>query len=180
MERFSIDKITGFEIVENPVIILDFRGIEFYSTVDLSNAKKFNLPPGTYILKQGEINPLKIPIRYRLNSLPPIERFYPSPINFEIVFENNPNKASIDWREKRIIFDPALIQKSLPELYFILFHEFAHQFYQNEIAVDALAENLMLKKGFNPSQTGSAPITTLSEKQIERKKDAVIRNIKFR
>jgi hypothetical protein len=45
-----------------------------------------------------------------------------------------------------------------------------HSKYKTEKYADLFAANEMLKKGYNPSQIGVAPIDSLSEMQYERKR----------
>lgn len=180
MTDLKLNKITGFEIINDkiPVEILDYRGIPFYDNNDIIKPKYFNLPEGEYKIKSGEFIQLNEPIKYHLNSLPPFERKFDFPTNFEIIFDENPAKGTIFWKDKIILFDEKLKDLPLPELYFMLFHEFAHAKYKTEKYVDRLAENMMLEHGFNPTQTALAPINSLSTKQYERKKDALDRHLK--
>lgn len=152
-----------------PVIIRDFRNKLFYSTEGLRPVTYFSLPEGQYYIEKGDIEliPFKRPKLYRL---PLPERNLKPPFNYNVIFDINPNKCTIQWRKKRIIFDNSLKDYTLPELYFILYHEFAHAIYTTEKYADLMAANLMLKKGYNPSQIGAAPITSLSNKQLYRKK----------
>lgn len=164
---------TGFQNLtpQRPVIIRDFRGKMFYSTEQIKNpVEKFNLPEGLYKLIEGNIKPLPKPVEYKLSPMPKPQRNYPSPLKFKIEFGINPNKCSIIWQKKKIIFDNNLKSLSLPELFFILYHEYGHRLYKEEKYADLFASNLMLKKGFNDSQIAKAPITSLSVHQFDRKK----------
>jgi len=172
-QQLSLKKKTGFVNLqpERPVIIRDMRGKIFYSTEMLEQEiKKFNMPPGNYQLISGVIAPMKEPVKFPLSVIPRPERNYPNPFDFKIVFGFNPNKCSIIWRKKTILFDDKLKSKTEPELYFILFHEFGHKLYKTEKYADLYASNAMLLKGFNNSQIGNAPITSLSSGQWDRKK----------
>jgi hypothetical protein len=113
---------------------------------------------------------LSAPVSFDLVALPKPERNYPLPYDYAVEFDSNPNKCTIKWMEKRIIFDDELKSCSLPELMFILNHEFGHAYYTTEKFADLWARNEMIKKGYNPSQIGSAPVTSLSEIQYKRKK----------
>jgi hypothetical protein len=176
-----ISKKTGFKNMSpsKVIIIRDFRGVLFYSTEGLNIVKEFNLPPGTYFIDSGNIKPLKIPVSYKMAKLPIAERNLKPPFNFTVMFSENPNKCSIIWGEKTIIFDTKLKEKTLPELDFILFHEFAHSRYKTEKYADLCATNLMKKRGYNPSQIGMAPITSLSEMQFSRKQNIVNNIIRY-
>lgn len=171
MKRLTLHKKTGFLNLTptRPVVIRDFRGIMFYDTTGLRNVKRFNLPEGVYFIDNGNIVPMKHPVKHRLNKVPLRERKLNAPFNFKVYFGNNPNKCTISWTDKTIFFDNKLKFKTLPELYFILFHEYSHSVYGTEKYADLMASNLMKIKGFNPSQIGSAPITSLSKKQKKRK-----------
>lgn len=172
MKEFYLNSKTGFIIKDEtkPVIIRDFRGMSFYNTEPiLPKVKFFNLPMGKYFLDSGAIVRMLNPVKYKLFKLPTFERYREVPKRFKIVFANNPNKCTIDWNRRKIIFDHALKDYTLPELDFIRFHEFAHSRYMTEKYCDLLAINFMLVKGYNISQIGRAQITSLSDNAIDRK-----------
>ncbi len=177
MVSLILNKKAGFINLtpEQPVIIRDFRGKLFYSTEGLRPVKSFNLPQGTYLIDRGNIKQVGF-IKPKLYPIPEPERRLKAPFDFKIEFANNPNKCTIQWTKKRIVFDYELKEKSLPELFFILYHEYSHALYKTEKYADLFAANLMLKKGYNPSQIGKAPLTSLSNQQFERK-HFLIRNI---
>jgi hypothetical protein len=173
MKVLKIDKKTGFKNLtpERPILIRDFRGKIFYNTEKLSKpVQMFNLPQGVYNLVEGNIKPMAKPVDFKLSPMPKPERNYPNPYNFKIMFGINPNKCSIIWTKKTILFDNKLKELSLPELIFILNHEYGHRLYHTEKYADLYATNKMLKDGYNDSQIGTAPITSLSSGQYERKK----------
>lgn len=180
MTGLILSKKTGFKnnSLSIPVIIRDFRGKMFYSTEGMSHVKSFNMPEGQYFIQSGNITALHSAIKYKLIKLPKPERQLQPPIDFLIEFGENPNKCTISWVDKRIFFDNALLAKTLPELYFILYHEFGHSLYGIEKWADAMSANIMLSKGYNPSQIGKAPITSLSSFQSERKKHIVSKLLK--
>ncbi|MFA7302011.1 MAG: hypothetical protein WC069_06895 [Candidatus Shapirobacteria bacterium] len=172
MQEITLNKKTGFRNLtpSKIVVINDFRGLPFYSTEEIGNpVKEFNLPEGKYYLVCGNIAKMVKPVKYRLAPLPIPQRNLKPPFDFNVIFSENPNKCSILWGKKVIVFDYSLKEKSLPELWFILFHEFSHARYSTEKYADLSASNLMKVKGFNPSQIGNAPITSLSSIQFERK-----------
>lgn len=171
MRRLFVSKKTGFRNLNTsiPILIRDQRGIIFYDSAFLKNQPtKFNMPQGLYFIESGSFTPLSSPVKYRLVSLPYPERRYPNPFNFNIKFGRNPNKCSIIWAAKTILFDDAFKEKSLPICDFVLCHEFSHQRYKTEKYADLFAGNLMKIMGYNPSQIGTAPLESLSDKQIER------------
>lgn len=180
MEPFILHKKTGFrnKTPKNPVIIRDFRGKLFYSTEGLKPVHFFNLPEGSYLKDAGSIVMLNKPVKKTFIKLPPPERNFKAPLNFNVVFGVNPNKCTIQWDKKRIIYDNSLKNATIPTLYFILFHEFAHALYTNEAFADICAANYMLQKGFNESQIGIAPINTLSHFQYKRKKFLISKLLK--
>lgn len=172
MNTIIIPQKTGFYIIDpfNPVNIRDFRNKLFYSTEPLlPKVKNFNLPVGKYFVENGLIRVLKEPVKYPLLRMPKPERKLISPFDFEIIVKDNPNKCTINWNKKTITFDPEIMEKSLSEIYFILYHEYGHQLFNTEKYADLVACNYMLRKGFNPSQIASAPILSLSERAQERK-----------
>lgn len=160
-----------------PISILDYRGISFYRPDMVVDS--FNLPVGKYVVDSGAFTPMSSPINFKLESLPMAETaFAVPPTNFKIVFQQNPNKCTIFWNEKMIVFDTSFEDKPLPELYFIYFHELGHSKYgyqrlytmkQAEAFCDQYASNEMLRMGFNPSQIIKAPKDSLSSKQNYRK-----------
>lgn len=176
-----LEKKTGFKNtrLDVPIIIDDFRGINFYDSRNVKKpVEKFNLPAGKYVVKSGYFKSLPVPVKFAKNKLPVRERmFKPNPKNFDILFRPTKHKAFISWKEKIIVFDPALKGRKLNELFYILFHEYAHQFYVTESKTDALAENMMIDEGFNPSQIHSAIVTVLSDRQKVRKARTVKRLI---
>ena len=172
MFTLSVNKKTGFRITDpyKPVVIRDFRGVMFYDTEPiLPRATEFNLPPGKYMVDAGQFKELPTPVNYSLLKLPPFERYYKKPYNFKIIFGYNPNKCTIFWDKKIILFDDALKDLPLPQLDFIRFHEFSHARFKTEKYADLMAVNYMLTKGYNPIQIGESPILSLSSKQYLRK-----------
>lgn len=185
MRKLVVDKKTGFKIKDfyRPVIIRDERGILFYSTEDLlPRTTEFNLPAGTYFIDSGTFVSMSMPVPYTMIKLPPAQRwFYPSVGNFPVKFINNPNKCSVDWDNRVILFDHSFKEKPLPVIDFILSHEIGHKYYPGQTVVngklenegecyaDWFAANRMIKKGYNPSQIGFAQLDSLSDKQRKRK-----------
>lgn len=172
MRKIVVNKKTGFKVSNPymPLIIRDQRGKLFYDNESrIPKVRNFNLPKGIYYVDKGYINPLERPVNYQMPKLPKKQRNRKFPFHFKSVFADNPNKCTIHWNLNTIVFDHALKEMTLPELYFILFHEFAHAKYSNEDLADLGSAYLMLKHGFNPSQIVKAPIDSLSSKQIPRK-----------
>lgn len=179
MRKLTIDKVTGFKITDpfKPVVIRDFRGTRFYSTESmLPRVKKFNLPPGTYFVDSGYFQKLPFPVRYNLIRLPFPQRLLPAPKSFTIMFGRNPNKCTIFWDEKVILFDDSFREKPLPELNFIKYHEFGHAKYKDEHLADIYAANSMLRNGYNISQTGMAPLQSLSDSADALKRKSIVVN----
>jgi len=171
MGSFTIADKQGFKVIDpyKPVIIRDNRGILFYSTEDLlPRVFEFNLPHGNYISDLGNFKPSSL-VHYPLAKLPSFERDRNIPSDFSIEFANNQAKCSVLWNERKIIFDNKLKDWPLPNLMFILYHEYGHAKYTTEKYCDLYASNFMLIRGFNPSQIARAQILSLSEKQEHRK-----------
>ncbi len=170
--RLFLDKKTGFEVndIFKPINIRDFRGVLFYSTEGMTpNVARFNLPAGEYWVDSGNFRALPRPNQVTLSTLPFPERFYPSSDSFKIMFGNNPNKCTIYWNKKLILFDSSFKEKPLSYIDLILFHERGHSLYETEKYADLYATNEMLKKGYNESQIGTAHLETLSSNQYDRK-----------
>ncbi len=172
MKRLNLGIKTGFRVNDpyKPILIRDNRLILFYETESLlPKVKYFNMPAGSYWVEKGYFSETLFPRIYPLAVLPQPERIMPDPTGFEIIFDSNPNKCSVLWDEKVIIFDTAFRSKPEPEIYFILFHEYGHQMYETEKFADLFAANMMKQKGFNPSQIRGAHDNSLSDQQTERK-----------
>jgi len=177
LRKLSVTKKTGFKITDPsmPVIIRDNRHILFYSTESqVPNVWYFNLPAfGTYFVESGSFTPMEKPVEYEHVEIPEIQRrFLVSPYNFKIVWGINPNKCSIMWNRKTILFDSQFKDKPLTQVFFILYHEFAHLYSKDESICDHISSNYMKEKGFNPSQISSA-LSALSDRQIVRKTELV-------
>ncbi len=197
MRSFTLNEKTGFQINEpnTPVNIRDERGILFYTTEPILPTYFFNLPKGRYFVDSGNFTPLRSPVNFRLQKLPPAEKaFGIKPTHFKIEFAPNPDKCTIYWPEKLIVYDTSFEDKPQPQTQFIFEHECGHSMYgyqrpgsdreaylQNKIPgvkyfyneaegyCDMYASNEMLKKGYNPSQIMAAPRETLSDRQEMRK-----------
>lgn len=179
MRQLNVSKITGYKITDpyKPVVIRDFRGVLFYSTESLlPKVKEFNLPPGTYFVDSGYFVPMQFPVWYNLVKLPFPQRLLPAPKDFTVCFGYNPNKCTIFWDDKVILFDDSFREKPLPEIYFIKYHEFGHAKYKDEYLADLYAANSMLKNGFNIWQTGMAPIESLSDQESAMRRKSIIVN----
>jgi hypothetical protein len=187
VRKLVVTKKTGFTINDpsKPLIIRDNRGLLFYSTEQLLPNKKitcFNMPGfGNFWIETGGVSARIAPIHYPYAELPELQRRenpitkeeFPDPFNFDVQFGNNPNKCTIKWSEHVIFFDNQFKEKPLPQVFFILGHEYAHTFFESETLCDQMAGNYMKDLGFNPSQIGAAPILALSEKQYQRKVNMV-------
>ncbi len=174
MREIYLNKKTGFKIVNpyRPVVIIDSNSRIFYSTESLlPRVDSFNLPSNMKLFAdKGHFRSMDKPVSYPLVRLPVRERFTkPSPFRFKIEHKYNPNTCSIDWRRKRIIFDNSILELPIPDQWFILYHEFGHKLYKTEEHADKFARNMMIKRGFNPSQILLAPYRTLNDKNNYRK-----------
>lgn len=181
MRALHVSKKTGFKVTDPaaPVNIRDDRGILFYTTEPILPVYEFNLPEGDYFVDSGSFKEMSNPISFKLATLPKSERLFSiPPYGFKVLFEDNPNKCTIFWKEGCIVFDKSFAERPLPQLYFIYFHELGHSRYgygklytkdESEAYCDLYASNQMLKMGFNPSQIIAAPRESLSCKQDFRK-----------
>jgi len=187
MYALNIAKKTGFTVVDRntPIVIRDNRGILFYDTTPITpRVQKFNLPRGKYIVDSGNFKIRPKPVKYRLAELPIYcnRVGYPSPSKFKIMYGDNPNKCSVIWDKKVIVFDNSFKEKPRSHVYFILMHEWAHRYFngQREDCCDIWASNAMKILGYNPSQIGLAQIYSLSDAQNFRKNVLVNKLIKSR
>ena len=172
----EITEKTGFKNLKRsiPIIIKDHRDIMFYDSRLLRKPPDtFNLPAGKYYVQSGVFKSLPKPVNFKKIDLPKPTRQRPLPTDFEIKFEDRPDKAQINWDAKTITFDNSFLRAPLPTVYFILFHEYGHAYYDGtkdgEKYCDAFAHNMMIDRGFNPSQSGLSSILSLSDRQLERK-----------
>jgi hypothetical protein len=191
-KNLEVHQKTGFHNPDPsmPVVILDERGIPFYdSTLYENKPGMFNMPPGKYIVMSGRLHEMNSPVEYPLLPVKPVHRRKrANPEMFPVEFVNNPqHRATIDWFDKKIYFDNSLAEMPMPNLIYVLFHEFGHRFYgcecsgrsrcpkckEAEEQCDRYAQNRMLERGYNPSQIGEAILGTLSAKQYNRKERVV-------
>lgn len=183
MRKLVLDKVTGFRVKDptKPVLIRDSNGFVFYDTeILVPKVTYFNMPVGTYFVETGFISPSLFPRVYNLADLPLPQRDRRKPFDFKIEFGYNPNKCSIIWDEKRILFDNSFLDKPQYEVFFILFHEYGHALYETEKYADLYASNMMKIRGYNPSQIIYAQMNSLSPQQFERKKflnEQLIKNL---
>lgn len=190
-KNLELEQMTGFHNPNPsiPILILDERGIPFYDTSQLANQpSRFNLPAGRYIVMSGKFYRMA-PVEYPLLPIATPHRYKrKNPERFEIVFTENPaHKCTIDWDTEKIYFDNSFRDMPLPNLVYVLYHEYGHRYYgcnclkksgckkcaEAELQCDRYAQNRMLETGYNPSQIGEAIIGTLSSKQFPRKKAVV-------
>ena len=173
MYRLNIPEKTGFRVLNPnaPILIRDKWGKLFYTTETMTpKVRAFNLPRGEYIVETGLISEEKIPVIFKLPTMPSPERVLPfDPSTFKIIFAPNPSKCTINWFTRVIKFDTSFKEKSIPVFRYILYHEFGHKFFKTEKYCDLFAVCKMLNEGFNPSQIGRAQIETLSDKADYRK-----------
>ena len=171
MQKMSLDKKTGFSTLL-PFKIFDSTGFLFYSDSFVSKIKEgkrlfFNLPKGNY-LYNGIFEKLPKPVKHKEIVLPDSERSIPND-GYKIIFGYNPNKCSIFYDKKIILFDNSLKKIPMYMKFYIYYHEQGHHKYKTEKFADLFAAKKMLELGFNPSQIGYSSLETLSEKQQDRK-----------
>ena len=152
-----------------PVEIFDTTGAIFYVVKPKKGKAVFNLPKGTYYLnefKRFEIKKGKL-YQYPMIPLPKKDRNLKRPRRFKLKFGTNPNKATVNLLNATIFFDQDFYNSlNRTQKEFILCHELGHYFYKggsqkNEQKCDAFACNMLLTKGYNPSQIDAAQKSTL-------------------
>ena len=148
--------------------IFDAKGrLYYYRLADGGNS--FNLRCGKYYT-DSKIVSLPQPLQYITPTVPEPEK--PSKDNFpDITLDiyENPNKASVNIKTGYIRLDPKFLDKPLPFITFVLFHEISHNKYFTEWKCDVNSANEMLKRGYNPTQCYYANYYCLSGKQGKRK-----------
>ena len=161
---------SGFTCSDPLILILDSNGKEFYKKENTSKKGyiHFNLPAGKY---HTQNNLHRVSFRkYDLPAIPkPNHKKETKP--FKIVFDENPNKCSINTKTGLVIFDNSFKDQPKYVIDFILWHEYAHYFYsgegqKSEKNCDTYAQRQMLRQGYNPSQISIAIATTLSDNTL--------------
>jgi hypothetical protein len=178
MRPLNIDKKTGFRSTM-PFLINDQRNIIFYSsdfTDKIASGKplEFNMMPGKFMY-DGNFVKLDSPVPVK-NIATPLKERNVKAGRFDIQFGNNPNKCTIFYDAKVILFDNSFLNKPLYIKYTIYFHELAHLYYVTESKADLYACKVLLELGFNPSQICLAFIESLSDASVERQ-TIVINNL---
>ncbi len=172
MREIFISRKGTFLCNEKVINIKDEKGKDFYFFMPKKFPFTFNMPRGKYYTNNkltrvsfyDPANSINLPPKQKNKIIPKkIQE-----LRFSII--RNPSKASIAVDKHFVMIDPQMIKKTLPEILFILFHEFGHYYYFDEEKCDAYAKKQMLRLGYNPSQISAAINNTLSNKQCERKK----------
>jgi hypothetical protein len=161
MPQFKTEAKTGFRSNDLKIRIYDNNMDLFYSHDRDQGATFFNLPKGTY-RTTNKIYICSHPRKYKLPQLPPKERNKKVPNTLQIVYGNNPHKASIYFDLNKIFIDNSIKNLSKPQKRHIILHEIAHYYYKTEQYCDLWAAREMLKAGYNPSQVFFSVYGTLS------------------
>ena len=175
MQKLSIKNKTCFFSKSKDFVIYDSRGVLFYSPTFVNKfGGYFTLPKGDYFV-EGKIIQVKKKINdHRKIKLKPFERDLKHDWgSFKILFELNPNKATINHKDKTITFDHSFKTQPLYIIFFVLFHEMGHNYYESEYGADMYAVKQMLKAGFTPSQVGMCPLVSLSDRNNARKSHVI-------
>lgn len=171
LRRLEVKQKTGYRNVSGkPIILTDEHGIEFYNTNDVDGVVwYFNLPSGVYYIVTGDFRDMMKPVEYPMSKIPPPEKNESgNPENFELVFMENPEVATIFFDAKKIIMDNSLNDVPFPTSLFVLYHEQAHKYYYTEEFCDLWARNKMLSEGYNPSQIIQGVVHTLGSNNVDR------------
>lgn len=180
----AVHKKSGFVCYKSPLIIKDDRGLPFYEMQFHTPALYFNLPVGVYSCNQA-IEQLPAPVSYSTPSLPKPNKKFKLPSKVKIKVGKNPNKCSVWLRNggtMKILVDESIAALPRPEKVFIFYHELGHYFYSengliSEANCDSFAQKMMLKRGYNPSQTWKVVHGTLNHYHIERR-ERTLNNLK--
>lgn len=156
--RFSLNGKSGFFAIDR--VNIWKNGKPFYQ-YKKEGKIKFNLPAGSYF-SYGEITPLDQPVKYSFNKKRKREKAHlDAPEKVTVIFDNNPNKASIYLGEGIVILDNRFRNADECLLRYILYHEIGHYFYQTEHYCDEYAQERMLNEGWNKSQILKASALSL-------------------
>lgn len=171
MLRIVNDTKKGYITTDNLIQIFDCNMYPFYM-YDFTGFKKkiFNLPKGIFYT-DNNLQPLKRCKKFKLKNMPNKEYLFRSyPERWQIYFSHNPNKCTVNYPLGKIYLDNRYKHCARVIFDFIIFHELGHCFFATEKYADLFAANLMLLKGYNPSQTQIAPLKALSDRSTDRKK----------
>lgn len=121
---------------------------------------RFTLPPGEYIVRQGQARIVGVMPERPFEPGPPR---LPLPDALRVVVAPNPDKATIDLRSGAVRMDPAIVEMPAFVVAFVLAHELGHYWHESEAGADQFAARLLYSWGFNPSQVEAASRFALSD-----------------
>ena len=159
-KQFTLSGKKGFKSLLPVNIVKD--GKPFYSWAE---GNDFNLPKGTFT-SDVEIEEIK-PLTYSMPAKRKRERFnIKPPKKINVVFGDNPNKASIHLEKGLVLLDNKF--KDSPEVLikYIVLHEKGHYYYTTEEFCDEYAGEKLLEEGYNKSQVLWASKQSLGEQNI--------------
>ena len=180
--RFFVNKKSGFKTFDKLLIVNDNSGNIFYYKENNGNEINFNLPIGEYSTN-NKIFHNKI-VDYKKYRLPRGKRLKRVPNKMNYLFENNPNKASIDTSTNTVYLDHSFKYSPKVKIEFVLGHEEGHYFYfgNGEISeqlCDFYSYNKLIDLGYNPSQIFYAQKFTLGDsKPSQCRKKLLFNHIK--
>lgn len=163
MQTLRLNEKAGF-YTPGPVEIWDKRGL-FLRYIKPTH---FNLPPGSYSVKQGTVAALEVPVEYSPLIMYPSTKppFDPDKVKPFVTYTHDCPKMQIDFQTGEIQINPDW-EKTLttPEHEFVIRHELGHYFYDaspfGQYQCDRNAAQGMLECGFNPQQIALASHSTL-------------------
>jgi hypothetical protein len=148
-----------------PLIIYDKNGSLFYRA---TKNTRISLPVGVYTIVGSYTNcgcP-KPNLRYYKASA----KVKKTPRKLKVSIGDNPNKCTVNLHTGNVLLDKQFLEFPQYVIDFIKNHETAHYIYNgsgqdSEIACDRFACNIMLMKGYNPSQINAGFERTLDPKK---------------
>lgn len=171
-KKLILKEKTGLINLKGIVKILDNNFNTFYT---FNKPCWFNLPPGTYYIKEGKVLQAPKPYEHKKIKLPARNVFFrPDPLNFKIIFSANPNKITTYFDKKLIDMDYFFKACYKPFFIFGIEHERGHAHYhfkdpdKTEAACDLYAAKQMLKHGFNLSQILKAQRFLINQDKVNR------------
>lgn len=181
MIPLKLEKKTGF-MSSMPFEIREDNGNIFYSsdfTDNIANGRsvKFNVPYGEYQYT-GNLVKLDFPVSTKSIVLPSKQRNIAGG-RYDIIFEPNPNKCTIYYDLKLIVFDTSFRTRPMYEKYGIYFHELGHHWYKDESKADLYAVKKMLDYGFNPSQVALVFSNGLTQDKSEERKLRIAKILEY-
>lgn len=183
---FNTSDQYSYGSTDSPIVIRLLSGRVLYSHPNQGKRFiTFNLIKNRTVKTKNRLTKLSkktpyIPSFSQLFRQYPPEHNKPLPKRLKIIKGRNSRKASVNLDKGVILVDRGLFSKlPVPTIYFILFHELGHFYYDSESKTDLFASVCMLKMGFNVYDCLQCGLKTLSRSPLTIERIAfLIQNFK--